>query len=443
MLPKKPTSKGQILLSILISIAVFAILTHAIFTLLASSFSLVAFNKARITARHLAQEKIEIIRNLSYSDVGTQGGIPSGVLLQEENIVRNGLNYKVKIDVVYFDDPFNGTGPPDDIDYKRARVEVSWEGLAASKKNPVILITDVSSSATTNIDAGTLIVLVVDANGNPVPQAEVSIIAPTNPPVNLTQQTDSDGKVLLPGAPPCVSCYEISVTKAGYSSDRTYSTSEVANPLKPHTSVFLEDVTQVSFAIDRVGTLNIASVNSRENNFTPLGNIAFRLRGNKIIGTDAFAQLVYKYDENLLTGGSGTLSLPNMEWDVYQVLMSTAPSYDISGTSPLLPLYLTPAGSVDFTFAVSPHTAHSFFITVKDPSQNLIASASANLADGGGFNQTKFTGDTTNPDFGQALFSALSEDTFTLTATASGFLNYTGTYDVSGYTQAVINLTPQ
>ena len=236
---KEKSSPGQILLSILISLAVFAILIHALFTLIASSFDLVNFNRARITARHLAQEKIEIVRNLVYADVGTVGGIPSGILEQEEDVVRNGLNFTVKTSIIYIDDAFDDIAPTDTVpeDYKRARIEVSWQGLAASRKNPIVLITDIAPNLDDVDSGGTLNILVFNANGEPLPQAQVTIVASLiSPPFNLTRNTDDDGKVSLPGAIPCIECYEITVTGEGYSTDKTYSTSEVANPTKPHAS---------------------------------------------------------------------------------------------------------------------------------------------------------------------------------------------------------------
>jgi hypothetical protein len=215
------------------------------------------------------------------------------------------------------------------------------------------------------------------------------------------------------------------VTKSGYSTDRTYATSEVANPIKPDTSVFADDITQISFAIDTLGSLVVNSFNSRENNFTPLGNVSFRIRGNKIIGTNASSQLVYKYDQTTSTDSSGVRSFNNLEWDVYRIVMPTPSSYDISGTNPLLPLNLTPGGNLAFNMSVAPHTTHSFLLTIKDPAQSLIASASATLTNTSGFNASLFSGNSGSPDFGQLLFSNLSEDTYQLTATASGFLDYT------------------
>ena len=87
--------KGQTLIGILVAMAIFSILAHAIFLIVGSSYQLVSYNRARITARHLAQEKIELIRNLPYDNAGTSGGIPGGPLLQEENIVRNKLNFLI------------------------------------------------------------------------------------------------------------------------------------------------------------------------------------------------------------------------------------------------------------------------------------------------------------------------------------------------------------
>jgi hypothetical protein len=450
-LPKKTLNRGQVLLSIIIAIVIFSILAHALFTLIASSFELVAFNKARTTARYLAQEKMELIRNLPYNEVATIGGIPSGTLIpQTETVNKNGLNYTIKTDIVYIDDPYDGLAPEDlaPEDYKRVRVEVSWEGLAASRKNPIVLISDVSALASSSLDGGTLVILVFDANGNPVPQAEVKIVADSiTPAVNLIQATNTEGQLILPGAAECIECYEITVTKntagVSMSTDRTYSSSEVTNPLKPHASIFLKQVTQLSFTIDELGSLNIMSLDSREENFAPLGNVSFRLRGSKTIGTDAYAQPVYKYDKILTTNDSGNISVSDIEWDVYQISMPEISTKNISGNIPLLPLVLSPGGNMDFKFSTASYSDHSFLLTVKDGSQNLIASASARLYDGLGFENAKTTGVEDDPDYGQVFFANLEEKTYQLEATASGFVNFLGEFSISGYTKTDIILTPE
>jgi hypothetical protein len=441
------THLGTTLIGILISIAVFSILAHAIFTLVGTSYRFVNFNRARITARHLAQEKAELIRNLPYDNVGTSGGIPSGSLPQEENVVRNGLNFLVKTSIIYLDDSFDDTAPTDLLptDYKRIRVEVSWGGLAASRKNPVILVTDIAPKGVeTTEGGGTLSIFVFDASGQPVPQADVTIVASSAaPPVDLSLQTGDNGRIILPGAPVCTSCYEITVTKAGFTSDRTYSTAEVANPNKPHLTILEGDLTEVSFAIDKVSTINVASVNDRESNFTPLASVTFQLTGVKNIGTDTGGNPVYKYNESLITNSSGLLTLTDMEWDSYQASVSATGNWNISGTNPLIPLSVPPDTTYNFTLALTPQTNHNLLTAFIDTSQNPIATVSATLSDGVGFEETKLSGNEGDPDFGQVFFANLSSTTYQLNATASGYLDFDGDIPVSGATQEIIILTPE
>ena len=94
----------------------------------------------------------------------------------------------------------------------------------------------------------TLSILVFDSEGIPMPGANVNIVADSvSPQVNLDIITDSFGRVLLPGAPECNECYQITATKAGHTTDRTYGTSEVTNPSKPHQSILEAEVTSGFF----------------------------------------------------------------------------------------------------------------------------------------------------------------------------------------------------
>jgi hypothetical protein len=257
----------------------------------------------------------------------------------------------------------------------------------------------------------------------------------------LTLKTAASGRVILPGAPPCNNCYEISVGKDEYSSDRTYSTSEIANPNKPHASVIEGQLTEVSFAIDRLGTINFTSRSGRSNGFAPLPNIAFRLKGEKTLGTDESDELVYKYDQAHTTGGAGTLSLTTLEWDNYNIIMPAGSSYDISGTNPLTPYSLLPGISVDLNFALENHSSDSLLAVFTDPTSALVASVAARLSTGG-FEATGSSGIEADPDFGQVFFSGLSAQTYTLEATASGFQNFSGAIIVQGTTKETIILTP-
>lgn len=443
-LPKKIA--GQVLVGILVGIALFAILTHALFTLTNLSFSLAGFSRARIAARHLGQEKLEVIRNLPYDDVGTIGGIPSGPLVQTENIQRNGLNYIVKTSIIYVDDPFDQTAPDDllPIDYKRVRIDVSWEGLAPSREAPVVLVSDIAPKGIeTTEGGGTLSILVFDANALAVGQADVHIEASeANPPVDLDLQTSDTGYVVLPGAPVCVSCYNITATKSGYSTDRTYTIAEVANPDKSPASVIEGELTEVSFAIDKLSTLNIASVSDRDSGFNPLPAITFQLRGDKTIGIDPDDFPVYKFDKQFTTDGTGNLAITDIEWDNYTIIMPGGSGYDIAGTNPFIPLSLLPDTNVSWAFSLATVTTHRLLTIFTDSGFTPQASVSATLSFGA-YEETKLTGLDTDPDFGQVFFSDLQNKNHNLDATASGFIDHKGKVNVSGYTMEDIILSTE
>ncbi len=432
---------GQIYLDILIAVAILGILSHALFSLVLSAYELISFNKARVTARHLALEKIELIRNLPYNQVGTLGGIPSGPLSQLEMVKKNNLVYKIKVDIIYIDDPFDKQAPADLLptDYKRVRVDVSWGGVAASESNPVTLVTDIAPKGVeSTTGGGTLSILVFNAEGQPVPQAEVKINASTNPPVDLNLKTADDGRLILPGAPVCNDCYQIQVTKAGYSSEKTYSTEEIANPSKPHVSVLAGQISEISFTIDKLSTLTIYSVQDAEHDFLPLPSQNFILKGEKILGRDSDDEVILKFEKMLTTDSNGVLVLNNLEWDNYHLSLPEGSPYDLSANNPLPPWVILPDKTYSATFALTSHTPHSLWLIFQDANQNLIASVAAQLTTESGFRASGSSGLADKPNFGQIFFKNLAALTYNLSATASGFSDYHGIIEVSGQTQEKI-----
>ncbi|MFC1649309.1 hypothetical protein ACFL2C_01170 [Patescibacteria group bacterium] len=446
LLPKKPRYSGQSIIGILIAMAIFALLGNAIFTLVTSSYRLIGFTRARITARHLAQDRVEFIRNLPFDNVGTSGGIPSGPLEQQVTINRNGLNFTTKTSIIYVDDDFDLTAPNDLLptDYKRVRIEVSWDGLAASNRNPVVVFTDIAPEGVeTTAGGGTLSILVFDSNGEPVPQADVSIEAPSaDPAIDLDLQTQNNGRIILPGAPACVDCYEIVVTKTNFSIDRTYSVAEVANPTKPHSTVIEGDLTEVSFAIDTLGTLTISTYGNRAEGFATLPNTSVNLRGDKIIGTDASNQPVYKYDQIIITDGSGSNSL-DLEWDNYTASPENPPTHNFVGTKPLNPISLLPDDNINFDIALTGYSSDTLLTVFSEDGTNPIASVSATLV-GTTSPETVFSGQADDPDYGHSFFDNLNYgEIYTLTATASGFLDYVDNFEIDGNLIDYIIMTPE
>lgn len=438
--------RGQTLIGLIIAIAVFALLGSAIFTLASSSYSFVGYSRSRIAARHLAQQQIEVIRNMAYEDVGTVGGIPSGTLAQTQNIVRNGLNYVVTTSVVYIDDPFDGLSPSDLLptDYKSVRVAVNWEGATNSGIEPVVLATNIVPAGTeTTTGGGTLSIVVFDANAQPINQASVHIVAnTTTPQVDLTLQTNANGRIVLPGAPVCTGCYQITVQKSGYSLERTYSSSEIANPAKPYQSVIQNQVTEISFAIDKLATLHVTSHDSRENGFTLLPNTDFNLRGSKILGTDVNDDPIYKFDQDFATDSTGNLTITDVEWDSYTLTIPSGTTH-LSGSSPISPFVILPEESASLAFTLESSGGSNLLLAFVDENAQPLASVSATLTNIPTYGQTKLSGSEINPDFGQVFFPDLTNTSYQLVATLAGYVDHNENITVLNKTKIQVSLTPQ
>lgn len=249
---------GFTLIESIIGIALMLVVFLGIFGVAQLSFRIVAQSKARVTASAIANQRIEFIRNLSYGDVGTSGGIPSGIIPQTEIITKNNIQYTVRTFVSYIDDIFDGLAPDDTLpnDYKRVKVELSWQtGLDGE----IFLITDISSKGLeTSVGGGNLLITVFDAAGAAVQGASIHIVnVETVPPIDVYYQTNSEGRYLVAGAPASVAGYQVIISRSGYSSDRTYGMEEIVNPENPHITVIEGKLTQASFSIDRLGDFSV------------------------------------------------------------------------------------------------------------------------------------------------------------------------------------------
>ncbi|MDI6883302.1 MAG: carboxypeptidase regulatory-like domain-containing protein [Patescibacteria group bacterium] len=269
---KNQKLKGFTLVEVLVGVALMVIIFLGLYSAFQLGLKVVGNSKAQATAIALANQKIEQVRNLSYKDIGTIGGIPSGVLPQTEEIYRNAVSYAIKTTVLYIDDPFDGLAPTDTLstDYKRAKIKVSWSGYFGGE---VTLITDIAPKGVeTEAGGGTLKISVFNASGIGVAQADIHIInSQILPVIDTTYQSDDSGNLIIAGAPTSTEAYQITVSKPGFSQDRTYGRDEIANPLKPHISVFEGQVTEISFSIDELSALLIES-RSRESFDDDFGN---------------------------------------------------------------------------------------------------------------------------------------------------------------------------
>jgi len=382
-------NKGFSLIEILVSIGIFLIFAVGIYSGIQFIFKVVYQSRLRIIETSILNEQIEIMRNVPYEDVGIVGGSPSGVLERNSTILRNGINFLVTRTVRNIDDEFDGVigGEPNDTspaDYKFVEIEVVCS--TCGQNIPLTMTTHISPRYLEGDPThGALFVEVFDAGASPVSGATVHIVSTeTDPQIDMTDTTDNDGMLRIIDLPEGIGTYSISVTKAGYTSDQTMaSTVENPNPTKAPASVVAQDVTEISFSIDLVSSLQIQTLSEL---CVPLVNVPLQILGTKLSGTDPD---ILEVETSFTTNGSGLYTFNNMEWDAYAFRDSI---YDIIGSIPVFPVNLYPNVNQEVQLILGANTAHSLLVNVVDSVTELPLSSASVRIFGNGIDETKLTG---------------------------------------------------
>jgi hypothetical protein len=242
---------GFSLIEALLGIFLFTMAFYALYGVLHFSFTLVALNKAELGAMALADEQVEYLRSLPFGNVGVASGNPSGAIPATETITLNGISYTRRNAIFWVDDPKDDIAPADTIstDYKQAKIEVSWDFHGVTQK--FFIVTSITPKGLeSNVPGGIFKITVAGAATNPVQGANINIknIALG---INVDRMTNSAGQWYEYGVSPGAG-YEITVTKNGYNSARTYSTAEVANPNPGNLTSIDDTVNPVTVFIDKV-----------------------------------------------------------------------------------------------------------------------------------------------------------------------------------------------
>ncbi len=372
---------GFSLIEVLVGTAVFLTVSVSAYGAFANLFKLANLGKARTLAVHLADEQFEIIRNMPYISVGLTTGIPQGVLPQTQSLVRGGIPFTVNLTVRNI----NLSSTTVQASDKLVEVEVACQNCQNFK--PVVLTGQISPANLQSAgNGGALVIQAFDANGHPVVGATVNVESMATSSINNTDTTNNDGILNIIGVPPGSNAYRVTVSKTGYSTDRTYPLNGPGNPSpsNPDITVLNQQVSQGSFAIDKLSALHISSVSSL---CVPAPAMSFSLTGAKQIGLN-----VSKYTKNLSTNDSGFLDIPNMEWDTYTIV-PTSSTYDVAGINPYSPFNLNPDNSQNVQLVVVPKNSNSLMISLEDSASKLpISDATVVLSRSSGYNKTIITG---------------------------------------------------
>ena len=356
--------RGFTLIESLISIAIFALMAGVVYETFFLTYRDALANWQNTTVASLARQYLENARNIPYAQIGTIQGNPHGSLPDFANpssVTVSGNSYQIYFEVTFVDDIADGTAilgtdsAPDD--YKQVKLSVK-NTLSGNITN---FVTNVAPSGLETLaSGGALSLSVINAVGQPVPGATISITNNNiSPSINLSRLSDANGKWVEVGLPNSANSYHIVVTKNGYSSDQTYPIS-ISNPspTKPDATIANGQVTSISFAVDQTSNLTFNTLNQTCGAISGAG---IEVRGAKLIGTPS----VVKYDNSFTSNGAGQIPLSNIEWDNYTPA-PTGNSYMIYGSSPIQQINLLPNTNQSFNLILGTKTGNSLLVIVKD-----------------------------------------------------------------------------
>lgn len=567
---------GFTLVETLISIFLILVVFLGVFGAFRFGLKIVGQSRARLTATALANQQIETARSLPYASLGVSGGFPDGSLEALKTATSNNIEYTISTRVDFVVDALDGLAPPEDDcpqDYKKIEVKVSWPGLLGGE---VALVTDVAPENLAQECAtggGILLVSVFDAFGQMVSSPLIEVIDPMTEAIIKTA-TPAAGEHYFALA---ANTYKVQISKEGYSPDRSYGSDEIATPEKPHPIVLEGELTEVSFSIDKVSTLNVATLSpwgrgrfadsfgsetklSQTSNVlvsngevvlartngdyqasgsltsititptsftsweelsfsdeeppgtaityqllyfadpdwllipdidlpgneaglglspidlsglspltypalrlranlsttvpaftpalfdwqvswitseaTPIPNVAFKLKGAKLIGLDEAEEPVYKYAQAHLSDSQGNVTISNLEWDNYTLSIDPVTGLDLTGTDPSpQPIALAPDTTLDVALYLA--AENSLLITTQNiETTDPIFAASVRLFNAAlGYDLTQETDEQ-----GQTYFIPLQNAVYNIEVQAPGYTNYAGPVSISGDVTTTISL---
>lgn len=383
--------QGFSVLEALIAMGILAIVSTALFLAYSNTLDIVTAGQYHSAAANLIESQIEIVRNMDYEDIGTISGVPTGKLPAQQTVTLDEIDFTINIFVRNIDDPFDGVlgGSPNDTapaDYKL--VEIQAECPACPRFGLIRSSTTVAPRNLESADgSGNLFIQVIDADGFDIAGADVTVVNNAiTPPIQLSDVTGANGMLQLVGVATSAAGYEVTVTKTGHSTEQTYVPGEPSNPnpIKPHITVATEQLTVSTFAIDETSTMTVRTIDEL---CGPVSDVDFLLSGGKLIGTSPD---VPKYSANHTSGGGGSVTIPDLEWDSYSIVATDA-MYEVAGTNTSSPVIVDPNTTTNVDWLVVPKNASALLVSVVDDQGLPVDDASVRL-EGTGYDATLVTG---------------------------------------------------
>ncbi|MFH1183274.1 MAG: prepilin-type N-terminal cleavage/methylation domain-containing protein, partial [Candidatus Moraniibacteriota bacterium] len=425
---RKQKKSGFTLIEALVGVFLLAILSLGIYSAYAFGIKLSVHNRLRTEAAAVAEKKLEAVRAMKYMDIGVAGGIPNGPLIATETETDNGTVYTIKTSVRYIDDSLDNIFPQDTdpTDYKQVEVKVSWPTNLEDKN--VILNTLISPPRReSSMGTGVLMINTVDSQGTPLVGIQIHIVNNSvNPAIDLTEETDNNGSLSLPGVP-AEDNYEITVSKNDYETVKTYPSYPASpfNPIDSHLSISEGSITSKTFTIDPISHLNLTF---KDIYGVIVPDLSFSLSGGRTIGTtvEAAPQPVFFYNESALkSNNEGLWNSPDLGKGPYSFTF-THPNLELITSIPTSPWPVSAGSTVEASTILGNNTENILVVTVQDPSEETsISGATVRLTDSLGVvfqeTTTDINGIAYFPQIENPAKSLTPDEIYTIDVTAAGY----------------------
>lgn len=369
--------RGFLLIEALTLLFIFSLIMVTFYSVFTVGTRYIQDAKNRLGALAIANEKIEIIRNLSYDDIGTVGGTIEGEILQDQTVIENTRQYQVNTRVSYQDDPFDGLGLSDVTwleDYKKVTVTVSWGGGGDTEKVQLVARFVPPGKEVARIGDGILSVNIFSdqPGGAGIAGAKVQIDN-SEVGINTYDFTDSSGNVTFMGdnIDNSIQKYKLTITKSDYETVETmppYPGSPF-EPVDVHASVVTGSMNVKNIVQNELADIRIRTVDYLGE---PIGSIDFHLVGGRKLGTDSTiipSVAYYNFDEDGATDSSGIKLFSSVSPGGYDfsLIDSAFNEYEIINIDKENPFFLMSADeTLDVTVKLASKTATALLLTVVD-----------------------------------------------------------------------------
>jgi hypothetical protein len=377
------TKNGFTLIEALTLLFIFTIIVVTFYSVFTSGTKYIIESKNRLGALALANEKMEIVRNLAYDAIGTVSGEIGGNILQDEDVIENTRQFHVHTLVEYVDDPYDGLGASDTIwfeDYKRVTVTVTWSGGANS--NPVILVSRFVQHGIEkqNPNDG---ILSVNVNSKqpgatqtlPVQDANIHLVN-SDFGLDTNKKTDDEGNATFIGSNirNSIQKYEVTVTKSGYETVMTLPPYPATsyNPTDAHGSVTTVggSANFVNLIQNELANLKIVASDYLNH---PIANINFHIKGGRKMGTTIVSNdNVYNMDSDGKTGSDGERKYDSISPGQYEITPALGGTdYELIRIDPASPVMLLSEQALDVKIELADKNSASLLVSVLSDDDNL------------------------------------------------------------------------